>query len=900
MMEHKKNILLLMLSFILPGVIILGALAGLHVTPFGNISLAISDGDALYLNYMGYISKVLHGEEGITYSFTKGLGGNMMGSWAWFLLNPVFALFALTDITNYVHMFTYVSIISFCLCGLTMYICLKDFYGHKADNLIFSTAYAMNGFLVANVFQLNFFVVIPVLPIMVMGLRRVLKGDSPVVYLFSIAYALFANFYFGFMLCVASLLIFVIFIVFFYDRIENKKAIVLRYVSSSVLGGAMSSVVWLPALVSLKGGRLDQSVVDKISLKENMPFLDIFSKLFIGANSTSELSNGLPNIFVGIFPVFLVILFFLSRDISAQKKRAAAVLLVFYLLTFYVVVFNMVMHGGTVTNWFNYRDSFVFCFLMIMIAAEEWQHFADEPWNNVKHSLAILTVSTILILSKEYEYVSGGLVVAGFAILALILGAFWMHKKDSQKNPLRVLTMVTLVMVCLDMYLNYYFSVKNILDWSNPLSEYQDVTIPVSALVNGVQKSDDSFYRMEIGEQRSGDLGNDPMLYGYYGVGHGGSDDRDFVRLALSELGVHRFNMRNSYGRGVTAATDNLLGIRYVISKDNLTTEKGYENLISIGKYSIYRNQNALPIAMVVNEDVEDVTLDIEDIFDNLNRTWSAISGVSNKIFVEEENVTYSIHNITDPVTMSSKEAKEIVSVRDAKLESENSGIDFGEAGDNDDSSASDESRKGEVKEAWATQQEKPVNTNYIGFTFTASRDGAVYTYNRSGMIKNNGADPHAINYEGYYHKGDKVTGYIIVNTSLITEYLLEEVAGRMKVVYLDSDVLADMSETLLERPSSVEKTGKICIQGSFSLKEGQKVMFTIPYDEGWTLFIDGNKKEIKKVLDVFMAADAEPGEHTYEMRFKPQGLTIGEIIAVISVFLTMIYVFRIMKKGLN
>jgi uncharacterized membrane protein YfhO len=518
----------------------------------------------------------------------------------------------------------------------------------------------------------------------------------------------------------------------------------------------------------------------------------------------------------------------------------------------------------------------------------------------VKHSLAILTVSTILILSKEYEYVSGGLVVAGFAILALILGAFWMHKKDSQKNPLRVLTMVTLVMVCLDMYLNYYFSVKNILDWSNPLSEYQDVTIPVSALVNGVQKSDDSFYRMEIGEQRSGDLGNDPMLYGYYGVGHGGSDDRDFVRLALSELGVHRFNMRNSYGRGVTAATDNLLGIRYVISKDNLTTEKGYENLISIGKYSIYRNQNALPIAMVVNEDVEDVTLDIEDIFDNLNRTWSAISGVSNKIFVEEENVTYSIHNITDPVTMSSKEAKEIVSVRDAKLESENSGIDFGEAGDNDDSSASDESRKGEVKEAWATQQEKPVNTNYIGFTFTASRDGAVYTYNRSGMIKNNGADPHAINYEGYYHKGDKVTGYIIVNTSLITEYLLEEVAGRMKVVYLDSDVLADMSETLLERPSSVEKTGKICIQGSFSLKEGQKVMFTIPYDEGWTLFIDGNKKEIKKVLDVFMAADAEPGEHTYEMRFKPQGLTIGEIIAVISVFLTMIYVFRIMKKGLN
>ena len=352
-----KQILYLLLSFLIPGILILVALIGLKVTPFGDNSLVISDGNGLYINYMGYISKVLKGQEEILYSFTKGTGGNMMGSWGWFLLNPLFSLFALTDLVNYMQMYTIVSLLSFSLCGLTMYIMLKDFYGDDASNLIFSTAYALNGFLVANVFQLNFFVVIPVLPIMFMGLVRILKDKNPTIYICAISYCLLTNFYFGFMVCVASLIIFTVLIISEHKRIENIKSVVVKYIFSSLSGGGVSCFVWLPALLSLRGGRLDQSIARAISFKENMPFIDMFSKLFIGANSTSELSNGLPNIYVGILPVFLVIIYFSSKTISKNKKRAAAVLLIFYLISFYVALFNIAMHGGTVTNWFNYRDS---------------------------------------------------------------------------------------------------------------------------------------------------------------------------------------------------------------------------------------------------------------------------------------------------------------------------------------------------------------------------------------------------------------------------------------------------------------------------------------------------------------------------------------------------------------
>ena len=305
-----------MLSFFLPAVIIMAALAGLRVTPFGDKSLVLSDGDVLYINYLGYVGRAIKGQESILYSFEKGLGGNMMSSWSWFLLNPFFILFAFADITHYMSTFTYVSVLNFCLCGLTMYVLLRDIYGHKLSNLIFSTAYALNGFLVANVFQMNYFIGVSTLPLMVLGLRKILKNQSPLVYILALTYSLMMNFYFGFMLCAASLLIFLTVFFVYRKELDNKKAITLKYILASLLSGIMSSVIWLPAIISLRGGRLDQPLTYALIFQESMPFIEMFSKLFTGANNTLELSNGLPNIFVGILPVALVILFFISNTNS--------------------------------------------------------------------------------------------------------------------------------------------------------------------------------------------------------------------------------------------------------------------------------------------------------------------------------------------------------------------------------------------------------------------------------------------------------------------------------------------------------------------------------------------------------------------------------------------------------
>ena len=900
----QKPILLHCLSLAIPALIIIIALAELKITPFGDNTLAISDGHALYLNYLGYVGRAAKGQESILYSFTKGLGGNMMGSWGWFLLNPFFALFAFFDVANYMQAYTWVSLLNFSLCGLTMYILLKDCYGHRLSNLIFSTAYALNGFLVANVFQMNFFACVPALPIVVLGLKRIFQNRSPFIYIISLAYSLLMNFYFGFMLCVVSLLIFTVFLIAGRNQIQSRKSVIVKYCISSIIAGAISSIAWLPALLSLRGGRLDQNISYAISFKENMPFLDMLSKFFTGANSTAELSNGLPNIFVGILPVFLVILFFVNKKVARKRKIVAAVFLLLYLISFYIPVFNIVMHGGTVTNWFNYRDSFVFCFFMLMIAAEEWNHITEESGENLKRGTIILIVATLIVFSKRYEYVTGSAALIDLAILGLMILALMMHKKDPVKNPKRIMTVIVLVLMCVNLFMNYYFSTQNIMSFGKKESDYQKVVIPVSATVDAVKKYDPDFYRMEIGEQWSGNLGNDPMLYGYYGVGHGGSDERDFVRTELSKLGVRRYNMRNSYGRGVPAATDALLGLRYIISKDNLTEEKGYERLLGIEDWSLYRNPYALPIAVLSDTEINNTEIDLENIFDNLNRTWSSMSGDNMPIFIEEKDISFESHNFFDPAQLSYEEALKIVNERDKKQEEklQNSSSEVFEESEISaidgvlEPSVSPESMEYETEGSF---DEPPEGSSYIKYTITAHRDGPIYSYNRSGMTEDNGSVLPTLFFEGTFQEGDVITKYLPVPGNIVAQSLLEDVAGRFRTVYVDMEALASLSEEIQSRPVEIERISDGHLQGKFTAETGQKLMFTIPYDDGWTCWIDEKRAEVKQTLGVFMAVDVPEGTHNYEMKFIPTGLKTGAAISIAGLigFLLLLIYYRSGKK---
>ncbi|MDO5563768.1 MAG: YfhO family protein [Eubacteriales bacterium] len=78
------------------------------------------------------------------------------------------------------------------------------------------------------------------------------------------------------------------------------------------------------------------------------------------------------------------------------------------------------------------------------------------------------------------------------------------------------------------------------------------------------------------------------------------------------------------------------------------------------------------------------------------------------------------------------------------------------------------------------------------------------------------------------------------------------------------------------------------------ALQNGTLFM-SIPYDKGWTIYVDDEKKETKALWDTFLTIDIEQGEHNIKMYYMPQGFVIGLIMTMIGVIL--LFTIIIIKK---
>ena len=73
-------------------------------------------------------------------------------------------------------------------------------------------------------------------------------------------------------------------------------------------------------------------------------------------------------------------------------------------------------------------------------------------------------------------------------------------------------------------------------------------------------------------------------------------------------------------------------------------------------------------------------------------------------------------------------------------------------------------------------------------------------------------------------------------------------------------------------------------VKGNINVNDDKKLMFTsIPYDEGWTLKVDGKKYDYIKVLNGFIAVELDKGQHKIQFKYVPPGLKIGILISLLS-----------------
>ena len=837
------------LSFFIPFVLIIFVYIVAQIAPFGDHTLIISDARALYLSDLSFIQRFLLGKEDLFYSFQQGIGMNLIFSPGNFL-DPATILVLFFDLSDFATLYSLIMAVDMSLCGLTMYLFLSQVAHGNPYRLIFSTCYALVGFNVANCFQYCFMLNVELLPLIAWGILNILRGKKPWLYIVSLGFAILSSFYFGYTLCIASVALFVTWYIKDHNIYRVRRREIFRnYILSSIVSGLIPALVWLPALSVLKDGRLDQNTLSDFSLANNFPIIDFFAKFFVGANNTDQLTNnGLPNVFCGTLAVFLVIVFFVDRRNNIRKKACYAGVILFYFLTFYVKAFTMIVQGFSSTNWFNYRYSYVFSFIVLLIGYMEFCDLWGINREDLKRSIVVFCLMVIAVFSKTYTFLNGSEMLISFVFLFIVLFLFIWSRKMPLIAPQKLVSVIILVVCCFEMSMNYIVSYNNICDWELRNTTLQDVIVCQQSVINTIKQNDSSFYR--IGNEYSMNHGcnNDPRLFNYDGLCYFGSCERLFVFQGLGKLGSSWRARRIWYAEGEPCAFDSLFGAKYIVARRDLIEEKHYQELYKVNDDIVYLNPYALPIAMISSDNVNKVSLD-SDPFSNHNSLWKTLSGINEDVFTLEENTNFTYHNGIDGIGISQKEARSINN-------SDYSGTYFG--------------KYGNLSEEQCC----------VECTFTAQKDGAIYSYNGYLVDEVNGNSEETMKCLGCFKKGDVVTDFIILDEKFETVNEFNMFCSKYSIAYANDTALSAHSKALQDSAGSFEKVTDRHLIGEVSSASDSRIFFTIPYDEGWTLRIDGEITDLEKTADLFMSAPITKGNHSYELSFVPPKLKTGVIVS--------------------
>ena len=167
-----------------------------------------------------------------------------------------------------------------------------------------------------------------------------------------------------------------------------------------------------------------------------------------------------------------------------------------------------------------------------------------------------------------------------------------------------------------------------------------------------------------------------------------------------------------------------------------------------------------------------------------------------------------------------------------------------------------------------------------ITTTFSAEQDGTIYSFDVSVPDSFNGSKSDPVKNLGYYKAGDTVTDVAQGNAVISSARNAGEYCANQVYAYADNSVLNDYAAQLNARDCTFNKVKNTYLTGEFTAEPGQCILFTLPWDEGWTAYIDGKPVPINKSWNLFMSIDAPEGHHTYEMRFFPAWLDYGLYIS--------------------
>ena len=893
------------LVFAIPSLIMYIAYGFFGVHPFGDNSVLVLDLNGQYVYYYEAFRDFIHGGNELYYNWSRNLSGEMFGIFAYYLASPFMLIICLLPRTMMCGAIELLQILKIGTAAVTFAVFLKNtLNSRKTALVIFGSCYGLMSYMVVQLMDPMWLDGLIYLPLICLGVHRLVEKGKMLLFIIPLALMFIAHFYIGYMVGIFTFIYFV----YCYISQENlgqaKRFIktILKFVVGTIVALLCAAFVLIPVYNSLKLGKFEFTEPD-FSLATQFDFLTVITKLFPMSYDSVNV-EGMPMIYCGTITVLLVPLFFMNKNVYIKKKVGLGTISALLLIFMYIRPIDMVWHGFQMPNWLPFRYSFMLSFLLLIMAAEAFENLGGISAKEIGGAVFGILIFLFWCERENYSHfqifgtqtkgdvestVIQGIWVSIIAVL-VCFALLYLFKKYSSSI---VLCIIAVLLLSLELVVNTMDTINKI-DEEVCYSTYDSYEPYMSNTRDAVgqMKSQDNepFYRMEATFHRTV---NDPIGVGYYGISHSSSTMNAKALTLLKQLGYSYGGHSTSY-QGSTYITDSLFDIKYLMDKkdkdgDNKYSDRyheisdknvntaiptGYEKVKDVKEvdsvYSFYKNPYALGLGIACPDSITRIAMNNQNPFENQNIIYNNLKGNSGDFidyFTQIKPYKKSGENIN---IVKTTDGHKKLYPKDKSVEE--SHIDYLLEMDKDS----------DLYMYLPTEYERECN---VWTQLEEDYDEGIEGMNFAGVFFS--GDNYAIMNLGKYKKGDKVRVRITISNDENEAYWLDELFYTFDYESFKTSAMELKNSTL-----NIDEFDGDYIEGTVNADNSNQVlMTTIPYEEGWSITVNGKAVKIEKALDCLITIPLEKGKNVVKMSFSPNYFKLSVILSVIG-FLSVVFIF--------
>lgn len=851
------------------------------VFPFGSITVMRMD---LYHQYGPLFAELydrIVEHKSLLYSWNTGGGSSFLGNYLNYLSSPLSFLIFLFDKEDISYAITFIVALKCILSATSFSYYLKKSF--NKDNYFlsaFGILYAFSAYFLAYYWNVMWLDAMIMLPLIALGIEKIFKTGDIKLYTVSLVILFFANYYMGYMCCIfAVLYFFVCFINTYsndgklnenavYEKKYSTKALMnnvfinrgVKFAFASIIAALICAITLVPVFMILKNSSATSGTFPQ-TFKSYFDLLDLITSHFALLETTIRSSgdNVLPNIYTGILTFILLPLFLVNNKIKLKEKATYVVLIIFFVFCFNNNCAEYIWHAFHFPNDLPYRYSYMYSFIIAVMGYKTILNFKGIKVKDIAYT-GLAIISFVIICQKFLtNKMTNSTIYATIIFVTLWCGfLFLLKNKNAQK---KTVSFVLVTFILCETIISSIVGLPLNQDNKNYKENYKTYT----DAINYIDNKDSGFYRTELCYLNTR---MDPAYYGYNGISVFSSMAYESYSQLQSSLGMQS-NKVNSYTYNTQTPVYNMMfNIKYLIQTDvSLAPSSNlYKKIYTTSdkKSNVYESKYNLPIAYCVNSKIDDWVTDEGNPFEIQGDFVKLATGYS---------------NLFKPVKYNSTDFDAV------------SGDDVTENGT-----------------YWLEKSDSSSNYGTETVSLSPTVDGNLYLYVKSSDLKTitvnsekvsditqSMEDAYILDL-GYHNKGDEVL--VSLDASKMES---ESTSFDFYCYTADDTVVKNMYNSLAGNSLNVESYSDTTIKGTVKAKENCYLYSSIPYDDGWSVYVDGKKAETFEIGGTLLAIELTPGQHKIEYKYFPVGFLYGIIISAVTVFgLCGFYIYNKSSLKLN